>query len=304
MRAIQYNKTGGPENLELRELPVPNRGDGEVLIKQYSTSVNPVEVKILAAESTKLPKFKKGDRVYALDNTFLGNQQHGSFQEVVSIPVAHVAHAPKNVPLTEGGGIPLVALTAWQGLEHGTVKAGSRVLVHAGAGGVGIFVIQFAKTRGAHVVSTAGSTNQEFLKSLGVDEPLNYKEADLEKLFSDQQFDFIFDSIGGPATELGYHKLLKKDGCYLEIANTGTDQNRVKKLQESSSSGKGPKYKFMVVKGNGSQLQQVTELIEQDKVRLVVDKTFPLEQSRKGFEYIASSAPKRGKTVITFGLKE
>ena len=100
--------------------------------------------------------------------------------------------------------------------------------------------------------------NMLLLQSLGVDEPLNYKEADLEKQFSDQQFDFIFDSIGGeccglpllksgvntvlaanvllpphgagPATELGYHKLLKKDGCYLEISNTGTDQNRVKKL--------------------------------------------------------------------------
>ncbi|KAL3159742.1 hypothetical protein ABBQ38_010148 [Trebouxia sp. C0009 RCD-2024] len=108
------------------------------------------------------------------------------------------------------------------------IKPESRVLVHAGSSGVGTWVLQTAKLRGAHVVATAGPKNQEFLKELGADETLNYREEDFAEVYKDKPFDFIFDSVGGDATVKGYTKLIKKSGAYTEIANAGTDEKRCK----------------------------------------------------------------------------
>jgi len=315
-RVVVHHEPGNASVLKVEERPVPQRKQGEVLVKQYGTSVNPVDYKMRAWNKDNLPKilggdisgiveeadsdskFKKGDRVFGLAPWFFMNFKEGTYAEYVSAKEDWLAYAPKSLPLHEAGQVPLVALTAWQAMCDWNIQSGSSVLVHAGSSGVGTWVVQIAKLRGAHVVATAGPKNQQFLKDIGADETIDYRSQDFAEVYKDKPFDYIFDSVGGENTVKGYEKLLKKEGAYTEISNTGTDQQRVKKYTQLGEKGEGPKYKFMIVEPNGKWMQEVSDLIDQGKLKCIKDRSYDLfTQVKEAHEYLEQGHA-RGKVIL------
>lgn len=315
-KVVVYHQPGDASVLKVEEQPIPKRADGEVLVKQYSSSVNPVDFKMRQSNKDHLPKipggdvagivedvgdgskFKKGDRVFGLAPWFWMTFKEGTYAQYVSAKEEWLAYCPKTLPLHEAGQVPLVALTAWQAMSDWEIKSGSRVLVHAGSSGVGTWVLQIAKLRGAHVVATAGPKNQQFLKELGADETVNYREQDFADVYKDKPFDFIFDSVGGDATVKGYTKLINKDGAYTEIANTGTDEKRCKEFTEMGKTGNGAQYKFMIVQPNGKWMQEISDLIEQGKLKCVQDRSYDMfTQVREAHEY-QEAGHARGKIIL------
>ncbi len=215
MKAIRFHKFGGPEVLKAEEVPVPVPGDGELLIKVYASSVNPVDWKIREGKrNEKFPvtlplipgwdvsgvveetgegvyNFKQGDEVYGRPDP----TKDGSAEYMV-VKAGLVSLKPKSIDHVKAAAVPLAGLTAWQGLfEFGKLQKGQKVLIHAASGGVGTFAVQFAKWKGAYVIGTASGHNLNFVKQLGADEVIDYKKERFEDKLTD--LDLVFDTIGG-----------------------------------------------------------------------------------------------------------
>ncbi|BDA49570.1 Reticulon-4-interacting protein 1, mitochondrial [Coccomyxa sp. Obi] len=283
-----------------------------VLVKQVSTCVNPVDYKVRSGRAEILPKvlggdvaglvevsksdkWKKGDRVFGLTPGFRWDtDEYGSYAEYTASHEDWLARVPSTLRLDIAGGVPLVALTAFQALEDGGIEAGrARVLVHAGAGGVGHFAVQLAKVHWkAFVVATGGPKNQEFMKELGADEVVNYRSEDFAEMYKDKPFDLVIDSVGGDVEDRSY-TVLKPTGTYMHIFNTGTDPKKI----EAGKAWEGRKYKTTLVTPNGEQLQIISGYMEQGSVKLVVDKIFSLDEIREAHDY-AEHKLSRGKVVV------
>jgi NADPH:quinone reductase-like Zn-dependent oxidoreductase len=335
MRAIVLTEHGPPSSLKVTsDAPQPPRGKGEALIKVVAAGVNPVDWKTRAGPTggglpAKLPKilggdlsgvvleaeegapFKAGDKVFALTNGFLWdkNGNDGCYCEVSAVPLSDLASPPATVSLTDAAAVPLVALTAWQTLACAPEEAikGKRVLVHAGAGGVGHVALQLAKNaRGAAFVAATGRPHSfEFLKSLGADEVLDYTQANWDEEFlkknggeDDAKFDVIFDLVAGDA-ELKSYKLLKNNGYYLHVFNTGTDQERTAKTKaEWAADGSGRHYEGpTLVKPDGKALAEVSKLIDEGKLKIEISEVLPLEEAAKAHEELEKLSV-RGKIVL------
>ncbi|EIE19171.1 putative zinc-binding dehydrogenase [Coccomyxa subellipsoidea C-169] len=313
VRAVEIHKTGPPDVLKLtNDYKKPKIVSGQVLIRQISTSVNPVDYKVRSGRAEKLPKvlggdaagiiaeslsskWKEGDRVFALTPGFRWDtDEYGSYAEYTASHEDWLALVPSTLALDIAGGVPLVALTAFQALESGGLQPGKgRVLVHAGAGGVGHFAIQLAKAHWKAFVVTTGSTkNQEFLKELGADEVVDYQTEDFAAKYKDKPFDLVIDAVGGDVEDRSY-TVLTETGTYLHIFSTHTDPKKI----EAGKAWTGRKYETTLVVPNGEQLQIVAGYLEQGSVKLVVDKIFPLEQIREAHEY-AENKQGRGKIVV------
>ena len=211
------------------------------------------------------PQLQPGDRVFALTDGFhWGKQAHGCYAQYVAVPEAWLARVPPGVDLATAGGVPLVALTAWQTLAHAPIKPGSRVLVHAGAGGVGHMAVQIAAAKGAHVVATAGPANQAFLKHIGAAEAVDYTKDDWVGKYESAKFDAVFDLIGGD-TEVKSYAVLAPDGFFLGVYNTGTDAERAAagKAWTDGRTYVGP----TLVEPDGAGLAEVAAMMEQGKAR-------------------------------------
>lgn len=194
MKAIVIEEFGGAEQLKEQEVAKPTCGVNQVLIQTHATSVNPVDFKIrqgymkevaenfplilggdvagiVAEAGSNVTRFREGDRVFARPRQF------GTYAEYVAVDADIIARIPENLSFEEAAAIPLAAMTAWQALvDHGRLGKGQKVLIHAGAGGVGTYAIQIAKSLGAEVASTASESNEALLRSLGVDHFINYKK--------------------------------------------------------------------------------------------------------------------------------
>ena len=351
MRAVVVKEHGPPSSLKVTvDVPRPPRGKGEAFVRVVGAGTNPVDWKIRAGPQggglpAKLPqiiggdlsgvvleadddsKFKPGDKVYALTQGFhWDNDGHdGCYCEVSAVPVSALAAPPASMPLTEAAAVPLVALTAWQTLAHAPDEAieGKRVLVHAGAGGVGHVALQLAKNaRGATFVAATGRPHShDFLRSLGADEAIDYTVPSWDEEFlkkkkkkkseggeggegegdgeeEAKKFDVIFDLIGGDS-ELKSYKLLKKGGYYLHVFNTGTDPERSAKTKaEWAASGEGFHYEGpTLVVPDGKALEEISRLIDDGKLRVEISKVLPLEEAGKAHEELEKLSV-RGKIVL------
>eukprot|EP00884_Botryococcus_braunii_P021623 jgi/Botrbrau1/8144/Bobra.0308s0034.1 len=206
MKAVQYSTFGPPEVLKVvTDAPKPKLGQGEVLVKVAASGVNPVDYKLregkLMRFLVKLPKipggelagvveegstkFAKGDKVFANVDAL---RQDGSTSEYVRVAESNLVKVPPSITLEEASGIPLAGVTAWQALDSAKVKEGSRVLIQAGAGGVGTLAIQLAKARKAIVATTTSTRNVEFVKSLGADEVVDYTKENFVDVYKDNPF--------------------------------------------------------------------------------------------------------------------
>lgn len=292
-------KYGTPDVFEWQDVHAPSIKDDEILIKAFGSSVNPVDCairqgKLRAIFRLDLPailgvdvsgivektgknvtRFSIGDRVYA----FLGLNRNGGYAEYVTIPQDYAAHVPDRLTVTQAGVVPVVGLTAYQSFtEVARLKAGMKVLINGGGGGVGTFAIQIAKAMGAHVTAVCSESKALMVKNLGADIVINYHKENI--LRTDKRFDVILNCVRG--AEIGKWKsLLTKNGRQIVIAANPVQMPLISLMNVFSSS----KSIIFNVRPDGSSLQQVSELISSGKVRPVISKTFLLKELAHAHEY-------------------
>ncbi|MEV0211179.1 NADP-dependent oxidoreductase [Streptomyces sp. NPDC050788] len=303
MRAISQDDLGGPEVLKQVELPRPEPRTNEVLVRIRAAGVNPTDWKhratggflgrppyvlgwdvsgVVEAVGIGVAHFKPGDEVYGMLSYPFG---HGSHAEYVAAPARWFAHKPASVDHTQAGALPLVSLTAWQALvENAGLQPGQRVLIHAAAGGVGHVAVQIAKARGAHVIGTASAGKHEFLRGLGADETIDYRETDFAEAVKD--VDVVLDTIGGD-TGMRSLRVLRPGGIVVSIIPMGSSDfpDEAERL--------GVRALRMLVDASRSGLEAITELVEAGRLRPEIAGTFPLAE--------ASEAHRQGETNRTAG---
>ena len=329
MRAFVVTKYKEP--LQEADVPEPIVGAHDVLVRVQAAGLNPVDEKIRAGEFKlilpyKLPLisgndaagtvirvgaavrgFKPGDEVY----THPDQNRIGTFAERIAVAEGDLALKPASISMHEAGSLPLVALTAWQALvERGRVRPGQKVLIHAGAGGVGSIAIQLAKHLGAHVATTASGSNANFVRALGADTVIDYRTQDFEQHLAD--YDLVLDSLGGANLEKSL-RVLKPGGKAIGIAGPPDPAfareaglNPLLRLAIAALSGKirrqakklGVSYEFLLMRASGAQLRQITALIDQGVLRPVVGRVFGFEQTPAALESLSQGGI-RGKAVIT-----
>lgn len=306
MKAVRIAQFGGPEVLHVDSVPVPEPGEGELLVKVAAAGVNPVDFKIRggkypAVREDKLPfimgrdvagsvvgtgpsaaRFAKGDAVIAMPG--LGR---GGYAEYALVKVSEAAKKPESLDIVEAGAVPLAALTAWQGLfMHGRLEAGQRLLIQGGSGGVGHFAIQFAKAKGAEVITTASSAHHDFLRRLGADQIIDYEAQRFEEIV--EKVDMVFDLIGGEVQERSW-LVLKKGGVLVSTLNAPS------KEKAKAAGARGMRY---TVTESGEHLAAIVELIDAGKVKPVVAKRYQLQEAAAAQEFLEHQHPP-GKVVLS-----
>lgn len=311
-RRIIYKTFGESSVLEMAESLTAKPSAGNVIIKMAGAGLNPIDYKtrkglgfVAAQIKDHLPwtpgydvageivalgegvtRWKLGDSVFGMIGFPLAG---GACAEYPQVAESDLITAPANVRLSDCAAIPLVALTAWQALfEAGNLKAGSRILIHAAAGGVGHFAVQFAKARQCHVIATASVDNHEFLLSLGADEVIDYRTEDFAARCQD--IDFVLDCIGG---DVGLRSIdLLAEGGQLITVPTVTAQAIVE-----SGAIKKRHVKGLTVKPNTAQLKEIADLISSGKVRVLVARRIPLCQIAEGHDDLELGHT-RGKLIV------
>ncbi|MGX1563528.1 NADP-dependent oxidoreductase [Streptomyces sp. NPDC055506] len=286
MRAISQNALGGPEVLEEVEVERPAPGPNQVLVRVRAAGVNPTDWKHRAtggflgeppfvlgwdvsgaveAVGIGVVAFAPGDEVFGMLPYPYG---HGSHAEYVIAPVRALTHKPAGIDHVQAGALPLVSLTAWQALvEHADLRSGQRVLIHAAAGGVGHVAVQIAKARGAYVIGTASAGKHEFLRGIGVDETVDYRETDFTEAVKD--VDVVLDTIGGD-NALRSLRVLRPGGVVVSILPGGSDEF----YEEAERLGvRGLR---MLVDADRGGMEAIAELAGTGKLRATIADTFPL----------------------------
>jgi len=313
VRAIVIESFGGPEVLRPADVPTPEPAADEVLIEVAYAAVNPVDWKIRegmlagmfphefpvilgwdAAGTVKgvgknVTGFRIGDRVYAYCRK--PKVRFGTYAEFVTMDHAAVAPMPKNVGFAEAAGIPLAGLTAWQSLfDAAKIKGGHKVLIHAGAGGVGSLAIQFAKHAGAEVLTTAGSANHAYVKSLGADVAIDYKKENFIDAVRKREpggIDLVYDAVGGEVQRKSY-EVLKKGGRLVAIVNPPVDEEARRYGVEAS---------HVFVSPDGEQLRRIGALIESGAVKPPAIQEMRLEDAAEA-QRRSQAGHVRGKIVL------
>ena len=301
MKVILANKRG-IDNIEIRNIPIPNIQQNEVLIKIKAIGVNPVDWKgvesgefgdcyilgtdisgIIEEVGNKVTKFKKGDEIIGS----LDWNKQGAYAEFVASEERFLTTKPKNLTFIEAAGIPMASLTAWQGIfDKLRLTKNEKILIQATAGGVGLFALQFAKWAGAFVIAIASEKNTSFLKSLGADMVIDYNKIDfsetLENIYA------VFDSV---ETAEESFKILKKDGKYVGISSLSTPiSNKLIAQYDVTAT----KYLF---KSNNKQLKEIVTLIENSDVEIFIDKVFSFSEVKTALKY-QKDGHSRGKNII------
>ncbi|MFC9678631.1 NADP-dependent oxidoreductase [Streptomyces sp. NPDC056948] len=286
MRAISQDVLGGPEVLKEVEVERPAPGPNQVLVRVRAAGVNPTDWKHRAtggflgdapfvlgwdvsgeveAVGIGVVAFAPGDEVFGMLPYPYG---HGSHAEYVIAPVRALTRKPAGIDHVQAGALPLVSLTAWQALvEHADVRPGQRVLIHAAAGGVGHVAVQIAKARGAYVIGTASAGKHEFLRGLGVDETVDYRETDFTEAVKD--VDVGLDTIGGD-NALRSLRVLRPGGVVVSILPGGSNEF----YEEAERLGvRGLR---MLVDADRGDMRAIAELAETGRLRATIAGTFPL----------------------------
>jgi NADPH:quinone reductase-like Zn-dependent oxidoreductase len=331
MRAVLCDQYGGPEILQLADdLPIPQVGPNGVLVQVHASSVNPVDWKlrrglldpvrpvrfpviwgcdlsgVVTEAGPAVTLFKPGDEVYGFKDGYVAKTYRGTYAEYVVVPEKSLAKKPQDLTHEQAASIPLAALTAWQALLGlGKLKPQQRVLVHAGAGGVGSMAIQIAKTFGAFVAATASTRNLDLLRQLGADQPVDYTREQVEKIRP--KFDLVLDGVGQSVWAASF-RALRAGGRLVTLAAPIPEQQSGKLgffataiagLAGGTLRGlAGGKRLLMIqVKPRGGELEKITALVEAGKLQPVVEKVFPLEAIADAHR-LSEAGHVRGKLVI------
>ena len=311
MKAYVLKEAGDVENLVLSDIDKPRLGVHDVLVETKAISINPVDVKvrpieevltmivgeerpvilgwdiagIIAEVGTKVTGFGVGDKVFGMVN-FPG---HGrGYAEYVAAPAGHLAKMPENTTFEEAAAATLAALTALQVLRP-RVKAGDRILIHAGSGGVGHFAIQIAKHYGATVTATSSARNRDFILSLGADEHIDYREQKFEEVLTD--IDFVLDGMGGAVLENSL-KVVKDGGAIVSLPT-----HEFPEELKAAAEPRGIKLEFVMVTSNGDDMITLKEYLEEGIVKPHVSVTFPFAQMAEAHKQVESGRTV-GKAVV------
>lgn len=333
MRAFAVTKYKRP--IELRDVAEPEVGDRDVLVRIEAAGLNHLDEKIRIGEFAqilpyRLPvvlgndlagtvirvgrlvrRFQPGDRVFARPD----DARIGTFAERIAVAESDLALTPTSISTAEAASLPLVALTAWQALvERGNVQPGQKVLIHAGAGGVGSIAIQLAAHLGATVATTAGAANADFVRDLGADIVIDHRSEDFTQILSD--YDLVLDSLGGENLERSL-RVLKPGGTAIGIAGPPDPafarrrgMNPVLRLAVGALSRKirrqakelGVTYEFLFMRADGEQLGEIAALVDRGVLRPVVARTYPFDELPEALADLATGVS-RGKLVVTMPVR-
>ncbi|RXT20557.1 NADPH:quinone oxidoreductase [Rhizobium leguminosarum] len=329
MKAFILDRYGKKQALRYGDMPDPVPGPDDVVVEVEAAGLNQLDSKIrdgafkpilpykpplvlghdlagcVIKTGANVRRFKVGDAVYARPR----DGQIGAFAERIAVKEGDLAVKPANLSMAEAASIPLVGLTAWQALvERAQIKPGQKVLIHAGSGGVGTFAIQLAKHLGAIVATTASAANAAMLKELGADVVIDYRSQKFEEELSN--YDVVLNSLDATTLEKSL-KVLKPGGKLISISGPPDPAfarakglnavlRLVLRLLSSAIRRKakraGADYSFLFMCADGSQLEQITKLIEDGTIHPVVDRTFAFEKLNEAFAYIDTGRAK-GKVV-------
>lgn len=307
MRAISQDVLGGPEVLKEVRVERPKPGPNQVLVRVRAAGVNPTDWKHratggflgeppfvlgwdvsgeVAETGIGVAAFAPGDEVFGMLPYPYG---HGSHAEYVIAPVRALTHKPAGIDHTQAGALPLVSLTAWQALtEYADVRPGQRVLIHAAAGGVGHVAVQIAKARGAYVIGTASAGKHDFLREIGVDEPVDYRTTDVTEAVRD--VDVVLDTLGGD-TSVESLKVLRPGGVVVSILPVGSREFH------DEAERRGVRAVRMLVDADRAGMEKIAELVESGKLKATIAGTFPLADAAKAHE-VGDTGRTAGKLVL------
>jgi NADPH:quinone reductase-like Zn-dependent oxidoreductase len=302
-QAIRIHQYGGSEDLKLEQVQHAEPQEGEVLVRVLAAGVNPVDWKttegwmksfwpvqfpyvpgrdiagIVEEVGPGVTTLQKGQAVF-------GQSANGGYAEYTVAPVNKLALKPENLSFEEAAAIPVGAATAWQGLfDHGNLQAGQTVLIQGAAGGVGLFAVQFAHWKGAHVIATTSAANVDFVRSLGAETVIDYKSTAVEQVV--HNVDLVYDAVGAPTLSSSL-KAVKDGGTLVTIAGQPDEQQA--------------REKHVQVKSFGAQvstevLDIFVQLIKEGKLKSVIEATYPLSQAGKAHEH-SKSGHGRGRIVL------
>ena len=306
MKAIVVHAYGGPEVLKYEDVPRPEPKEDQMLVRVIAAAVNPVDGMIRSGKfanyfhttlpllpgydiagmvektGAKITKFKPGDSVYA----YIALRDGGGYAEFALATEGEASPKPKSLTFEQAAAVPLVAMTAWQALiDTAKLSAGQTVLIHGGSGGVGSMAIQIAKARGAKVIATASTANQELLKQLGADVAIDYTKTKFEDVAKD--VDVVLDSVGKDTLARSYG-VVKKGGFIVSL---------VARPDQAQLDAHGIRGAPLDVKPDAKELAEITKLIEEKKIVPVVSQVLPLSAAAKAQEQ-AATGHTRGKIVL------
>jgi NADPH:quinone reductase-like Zn-dependent oxidoreductase len=305
MHAVRIHSFGDANVLKMEDIPLPEPKDNEIVVRVMAASVNPVDYKIRSGKypavkkdqlpkvlgrdisgvvervGSKIGKFKKGDAIYAM----LGSDI-GGYAEYALVTEDEAAKKPAQLDFVQAAAVPLAALTAWQGLfDQGGLKAGQRVLIHGGAGGVGHFAVQFAKAKGAWVATTVSGQDIALVRKLGADRPIDYKAETFEDVVKD--IDLVFDLIAGDTQTRSFAVL--KDG--------GTLISTLQKPDEAELARRHARGAHYLAKPDARELAEIAGLIDAGKVKVIVNAIYPLDEVARAHKHMENDHI-AGKVVL------
>ncbi len=324
MKALQLVKYGKiTDGLVINEVDKPDVQTNDVLIEVNAAAINPIDKLIVLGnfegtlpvtlpsgvaydvsgtvveKGVEVSSFEIGDMVYSR----VPQEQMGTIADFVSVDSGAVSKKPENISFEEAASLPLAGLTALQSLEHAGIKESDKVLIHAGSGGVGSFAIQYAKAKGAYVYTTTSTDNVQWVKELGADRVIDYKTEDYKSAVKDA--DIVFDTLGNNYT-LEAFEVIKQGGNVVSVTGP-LDEESAKmfgmtdyKLPEDLAKlvkSKEATYKFIMMYPNGDHLEEIRSLVEDGKIKPIIDKVYPFSESVDAFTHLATGRAK-GKIVI------
>lgn len=311
MRAAQISEYGGKDVLSVNpDSPKPMPKAGEVLIEVKAAGVNPFDVKVRKGDVQSMGKldfpatlggdfsgvvaelgddvsgFNVGDEVYGQAGALSGK---GSFAEFTVAKAESVAPKPQELDFVTAAAAPLTGVSAYQALvDHAGLKSGQKVLIHGGAGGIGTVAVQLAKHLGAHVITTVAPKDMDYVKSLGVDEVIDFTTEDFTQKAKD--CDVVYDLVNHDVTAKSYQVL--KPGGVLVSMLAQPDEELMQKYSVKMIS--------QFTKVTRERLEKLADLITSGAIKIHVDKTFPLDQSAEALDYL-EQGKQQGKVVLQIG---
>jgi NADPH:quinone reductase-like Zn-dependent oxidoreductase len=330
VKALIFNRYGKRDNVTFAEIPRPVPKPNEILVQVHAVGLNPIDTMVpkgtfkpflkfqlpatlgsdlagvVVEVGNRVTRFKPGDAVFA--SVFdLGR---GSLAEFAVVPENAAAHKPANLDFVQAASIPMVGLTSWQALkERADLKAGQKVFIPAGSGGIGSFAIQLANYLGVKVGTTTSTANVDLVRSLGADEVVDYKKQEFEDVLRD--YDAVLGTVRGDPLEKSLRILKPKstivsligppDAAFARargmsvfmVAVFGFLSRKIIRLSKK----RGVAYSFLFVHPDGSQLAEIGALLDAGRIRPVIDRIFPFEQAKEALAYLEQGRAK-GKVVV------
>lgn len=309
MKAARIHAYGAPSEIQVEEAPLPTLNKDDVLIRTVATSVNPVDWKIrkgylksfipydmplimgwdvsgvVERVGPAVTTFKPGDAVYSRPDI----RRNGAYAEFIAVRESEIAFKPDTISHVEAASLPLVSITAWESLfTTANLTAGQKVLIHAGAGGVGSIAVQLAKSKGAHVTATASTAKLALVKSLGADEVIDYRTQDFAAVAKDM--DVVFDTLGGEVQEKSW-SILKPGGMLVSI---------VDRPSEDRAKAEGKRAGYVFIGPNAAILTELGQMVDTGLVRPLIAAEFGLNDAAKAQE-LSETGRATGKIVIYVG---